>query len=137
MYILLNGRVNKAILPQNEQRLIPFLQHQINEMLLFASYSSFDIQKGQKFQVIFDRYYPSGAVEFSDCTLKRVTQQMFAEWDQIPKGWKTLSLFEFENEIPKMIEKLPEIDSWSKGDNQILISTREFWEAYSQGLKQL
>ena len=137
MYMLLNGKVNKELLLGNEHSLVPFLKHRSNEVLLFVSYSSFDIKIGQKFQVVFDKRYPGGAMEFGDCILKRVTQQMFKEWDEIPQGWKTITLMEFDNGIPKMIAELPQIDSWIKGKAEILISTLEFWQEYCKGEKPL
>ncbi len=137
MYLQLNGKVNKNLLPQNEQSLAPFLNHHNNEVLLFASYSSFNIKTGQKFQAIFHKQYPNGAMAFTECILKRVTQQMCIEWEEIPYGWKTITLLKFENGIPKMISELPEIDSWIKGETEILISTLEFWQAYCNGLTQL
>jgi hypothetical protein len=81
-----------------------------NNLLLFCDYSEYEIPKGHNF-VSLQR---NGVDIFSGTiTLKGVTQEFFKPFDCIPKGWKTISEFEFHNEISEVLKmSIPEIADW-------------------------
>lgn len=82
-----------------------------NELLMFCSFSGFDIPIGQVFNIIEDLEEKNTLN--SRIILKDVTQQMWKPFDSIPAGWKTICLFEFAlGEIPDVVQKLPVINDW-------------------------
>src|SRR5689334_15156974 len=74
-----------------------------SDLLMFCSFSGFDIPIGQVFNIIEELEEKNPL--HSRIILKNVTQQMWKPFDSIPAGWKTICLFEFAlGEIPDVVQ---------------------------------
>ncbi|MET6997055.1 hypothetical protein [Chitinophaga defluvii] len=92
-----------------------------NELILFCTYSDFDIPIGHCFTHIKTDEDSEGI----NCrvVLKNVTQQFFLPLDEIPHGWKTVCKFEFiEGIIPKEVQQLPVLNGWTQSDSYLLFA---------------
>jgi hypothetical protein len=89
-----------------------------NEVLMFCSFSEFDIPTGKEFNTIKDI---EGKFEInSHIILKNVTQQLWKPFDSIPAGWRTICLFEFIlGDIPSIVQELPTINDWYDSDTGV------------------
>src|SRR5581483_5110290 len=80
---------------------------------LFVSYAYADLPLGKEFTRVFPPKAPAQAVE----TLAKViavTQQFNKPFDEIPHGWKTITLFEFPRGIPELVDQLPTVGAWGE-----------------------
>ncbi|MFI0977799.1 hypothetical protein ACH4SP_12410 [Streptomyces sp. NPDC021093] len=105
-----------------------FPQRSANEEALFLSFNYADVPVGRQFDCCFRRADPSDAVR-ATVTVVAVTQQFGASWDQVPHGWKTLTLLRFEPEVPSLIRNLPEASVWYEQPISVYISDTAAWEA--------
>ncbi|WP_298734180.1 hypothetical protein [uncultured Chitinophaga sp.] len=83
-----------------------------NELVLFCTYSEYDIPVGHCFTKIktLDDHK-----EFNcKIILRNVSQQLFFPLEEIPHGWKTVCKFEFiDGSIPKEVQDLPVLKGWT------------------------
>jgi hypothetical protein len=81
-------------------------------MILFCDYSEYDILAEHIFNEIIAREKAPNSI-VSKILLKKISQEFFRKYDMIPKGHKTICLFEFlDGQIPEIIYKLPVMDGW-------------------------
>ena len=99
-----------------------------NAEILFVGYSFDDIPLGKSFGAIFPRENPNQGIYY-ESKVFAVTQQMGIATEVIPRGWKTICIFEFPSGIPDIIKNLPVINSWFESKLEICISNKEVWEA--------
>ena len=91
-----------------------------NELVLFCMYSEFDIPTGHIFNEIISTDTTTDNYK-SRIKLKKVSQEFGIEYDQIPKGHKTICQFEFlDGSIPDIIYQLPTIDGWFQSDKSLI-----------------
>lgn len=89
-----------------------------HEILLFCTYSEFDIPAGHCFTKIKTS---NDKVIRATVVLKNVTQQTFLPLEEIPHGWKTVCKFEFtEGDIPQEVQDLPALKGWTSSDKFII-----------------
>ncbi len=94
-----------------------------DELLMFCSFSEFDIPIGQVFSLINDLEEMHEVK--CQITLKNVTQQFWKAFDAIPAGWKTICLFEFESGIiPDVVQNLPIINDWYASNTGVWFVTK-------------
>ncbi|WP_423735439.1 hypothetical protein [Chitinophaga caseinilytica] len=86
-----------------------------DEIVLFCSFSEYDIPVGYVFNTITDA--GSRILVTDTITLKGVTQQFWKPFDSIPKGWKTIARFSFQHGVPDAISAMPQLESWYANDN--------------------
>jgi len=79
------------------------------EVIVYCLYSEYDIPLG----TIFHRIENMGnqIVYEGEIKLTKLTQQYLKPFDGIPKGWKTICKFKFQDQIPLALIELPEV-SW-------------------------
>lgn len=82
------------------------------DIVLLCDYSEFDILVKHVFnEIIVYEKTPKSIV--CKVLLKKISQEFFKEYDMVPKGHKTICLFEFlDGKIPELIYKLPVIEGW-------------------------
>lgn len=129
-FLVIEGKVSKNILKQLKLEDI-FFRNKNNEVL-FLSYSYSDIKLEQLFDCIFDIQKPNNH-EIIKCQIVKVTQQFGKIFNEIPHGWKTICQFEFEN-IPKMIDSLPVIETWGYNYNNLGLCKSEIYEEIKSSL---
>ncbi len=88
-----------------------------NRICLFVMHSDCNISLGSEIIALYSKNETNKRIEVKG-KLISVTQQYLKEFKEIPIGWKVIALFEFENELPKLLRELPRIESWydRKGD---------------------
>ncbi|MEU2130202.1 hypothetical protein [Streptomyces sp. NPDC018352] len=123
--LLVESRANKEALAAFGHG---FTRRSANEEALFLSFNYADVPVGRTFDCCFRRVDESDVVRVT-VTVVSVTQQFGVGWDEIPHGWKTLTLLRFEPEIPSLISDLPEASSWYEHPISVFISDRGVWEA--------
>ncbi|MFD9545418.1 hypothetical protein [Streptomyces sp. NPDC060022] len=123
--LLVESRANKEALAAFGQE---FTQRSANEEALFLSFNYAEVPVGRQFDCCFRRADPSD-VAWVTVTVVSVTQQFGVRWDEVPHGWKTLTLLRFEPEIPSLIRALPEASSWYEQPVSVCISDRPTWGA--------
>lgn len=108
------GIVHHDLLEKFEEFLKDF--NQKNEILVFCDFSEFDIPGGYIFRSIVDGN--GNMLYVGEFILKKITQQFARPFDSIPHGWKTISLFQFnEGSIPEVIYQLPYAVDWYQSNN--------------------
>jgi hypothetical protein len=115
MFILCTGKLNSLALAEEGIALAE------NEICLFLGYSDFEIPLGHTFNFI--RFKDQTDWVSCKLTLKHITQQFRKTWDVIPRGWKTICVFKYENYC-KELEQIKESDQWfSQGRLLVLCDT--------------
>jgi hypothetical protein len=99
-----------------------------NAEILFVGYAFADVPVGKRFSVIFPKNNPRGGIYY-ESKIAAVTQQFGKPTELIPRGWKTICLVEFPQEIPEIIKNLPIVDTWFENDDYVCISEEKAWEA--------
>ncbi|MFT3676839.1 MAG: hypothetical protein QM781_13180 [Chitinophagaceae bacterium] len=91
----------------------------VSGIVLFCQFSAYDIKLGK----MFTRLTVEGEVKYSGAvTLVKITQQFDRLFEEIPKGWRTVCEFRFDNlTSDKLKEWLPVIDSWSQGTTKRVV----------------
>lgn len=85
------------------------------ENIIFCDYSEYDIKIEHIFTIIEDNKGNMQAP--TNMKLKIITQEILKPLDYIPKGFKTICLFEYINgNIPDCINNLPVIEDWYQSD---------------------
>lgn len=104
------GRPSKGIIDKFKKALDSDVK-QGSGIILFCDYSNYDVPIGQIFNVVKDL---GGNVLYSGAiSLKKVTQEFLISYDFIPKGHKTICLFEvMDNSIKEILSIIPPIDDW-------------------------
>ncbi|WP_370104884.1 hypothetical protein [Streptacidiphilus sp. BW17] len=123
--LLVESRADKDALAAIGQ---VFRHRAANEEALFLSFNYAEVPVGRRFDCCFQRADQSD-VAWVTITVIAVTQQFRASWDEIPHGWKTLTLLRFEPRILSMISDLPEASNWYEHSVSVCISDRQTWEA--------
>ncbi|MFF3957271.1 hypothetical protein ACFYY1_29265 [Streptomyces sp. NPDC001890] len=123
--LLVESRANKEALAAFGHG---FTRRSANEEALFLSFNYADVPVGRTFDCCFRRVDESDVVRVK-VTVISVTQQFGVGWDEIPHGWKTLTLLRFEPEVPSLIRDLPEASSWYEHPISVFISDSAAREA--------
>ena len=128
--VRLVGHVNNETL-KSVSKGLPMIDR-IKTSYMFATHSSFDINLGHEFAVIFNENNPS---EFCErvTQLHAVTQQFGKPFDLgIPRGWKTIVAIKFLNDIPDIITSMPHLETWfeQKPTNGIILSSCSLYKSY-------
>jgi hypothetical protein len=92
------------------------------EIVCFATFSPATFPVGSEFAVAFARPDPTVSVPVK-CRLLAVTQEFGAAMPEIPIGWRTVCLLQFELGIPPIVAELPLVDSWSQGFARVGLCT--------------
>jgi hypothetical protein len=98
-----------------------------NEIVVFLTYSYADVPVGTEFDCCYHAADESN-VTWVRCRVAAVTHQFGVPLNEIPHGWKTVSVLAFDPAVPAMLADLPEADAWELHPS-VMISTRETWEA--------
>ncbi|UXY30005.1 hypothetical protein [Streptomyces sp. HUAS TT20] len=98
-----------------------------NEEALFLSYNYADVPLGRRYDCCFRRADESDVARVA-VTVVAVTQQFGRMFDEIPHGWKTLTVLRFEPEIPALIRDLPAASAWFEQRVSLYISDQETWQ---------
>ncbi|MBC6462070.1 hypothetical protein [Actinomadura sp. HBU206391] len=99
-----------------------------NEEALFLSFNYADLPVGKRFDCCCPRDDETRVV-WTTVTIIAGTQQMALAWDDIPHGWKTLTILRFDPEIPSIIRDLPETAGWYEQPITVHISSKDTWTA--------
>ncbi|MEU6063665.1 MULTISPECIES: hypothetical protein [Streptomyces] len=115
-----------------DDRALAALGHELpersaNEEALFLSYNYADVPVGRRYDCCFRRADESD-VAWVTVTVVAVTQQFGRVFDEIPHGWKTLTLLRFDPEIPALIRDLPAASAWFEQRVSLYISDQETWQ---------
>ena len=93
----------------------PFYQNDKKEIILFCDYSEFEIPQDYIFTSIHVGNKKS--IFTSPVILKVISQEYFLRLHSIPIGWKTICLFEInENSDITLFNSLSEINEWSESE---------------------
>lgn len=93
----------------------------VNELVLFCTYSEYDIPVGY----CFTKIKTTDDSREINCKiiLRNVSQQLFFPLDDIPHGWKTVCKFEFiDGSIPKEVQELPVLKGWNNSYKYVIFS---------------
>lgn len=109
------GRASNSVQAKYMQK---FEMHE-NDVLFFCDFSEFDISLGTVFTTVEDmegsEYFIGKAV------LKSVSQGFFLPFDMIPKGHKTICVFDFLSDPPAVIQRLAVIDDWYESREYLIL----------------
>ena len=99
----------------------PPTQGSLNFVSVFCDFSLFDIPVGH----IFSQVLNSGQnrVYSGSIVLQSVTQQFAKPFDEVPKGWRTICTFSYDdsgNEKP--FDTLDITETWVCTDNFLIVS---------------
>ena len=103
-----------------------------NEEALFLTFNYAEVPVGRRYDCCYRVGHERG-VTWVTVTVVAVTQQFGVLWDEIPHGWKTLTVLRFEPEIPALISELPQASTWYEQPDSVHISDRDVWEARTAG----
>ncbi|WP_343522271.1 hypothetical protein [Pedobacter sp.] len=81
------------------------------EVIVYCLYSEYEIPLGTVFNRIENMN--NQILYEGEIKLTNVTQQYLKPFDGIPKGWKTICKFKFQEEIPLAVIELTEV-SWDE-----------------------
>jgi len=70
----------------------------------------------------------------TDALVVAVSQQFGKPFDEIPHGWKTITMLRFSPEVPKGVRDLPEVEDWWARQPSMGLCTSETWEAAGESL---
>ena len=95
-----------------------------NGRILFFSFAYADLALGNAFSFVFPRKRPQDAVE-TEAVITAVTQQWGKPFDDLPHGWKTISLVEFPRGVPALIDALPIVDHWYESAVSVCLANQD------------
>lgn len=98
----------------------------IDSEILFISFAFADIPIGQTFSLLFPKDNPN-AVTRTCCTITAVTQQFGKPLGEVPHGWKTVCLVQFDGGVPEIVRSLPEVNGWYEGRAIICMCDEDAW----------
>lgn len=93
-----------------------------NGRVLFLGFASDEFALGTRFDFVFPEHSPGDGVA-TEAVLMAVTQQWGKPFDAIPSGWKTISLIEFPQGVPELIDALPVVSSWDESNKRVCLAT--------------
>lgn len=100
------------------------LNRPANSEVLFLSFAYADIPLGRRFCFLFPSGQPTLATH-AECRILAVTQQFAKPFGEVPHGWKTICLVQFEAGIPHCVSSLPEVDGWYENRNTLCVCDEE------------
>jgi len=90
---------------------------QNNSIVLFASFSEHNLPVNTPIHSIEDE---KGSINVKG-KLAFVIQQYGKPIGEIPKGWKTIIVLQFEDTIPVKLLDLPTVEGWYESDKSCLL----------------
>jgi hypothetical protein len=93
-----------------------------NEVVLFVGYTFAEVPVGTTFDCCYMAADESN-VRWVRSEVVAVTQQFARPWDEMPHGWKTITVLRFDPAVPDLVAQ----------PISILISSRETWHARQGG----
>lgn len=113
--ITIDGIVSKSVIAELKNS-FPEGVRSLSGVVLFCQFSNYDIKIGTK----FTQLTVQGEVKYLGVvTLVKVTQQFDRLLNEIPKGWRTICEFKFDNLEPdKLLDWVPVINSWREGTDK-------------------
>lgn len=75
-------------------------------------------------ETIFTEYVFDGvkhSLARNPAKLIDITQQFSTPLDTVPRGWKTVCVFGFLNEVPEVFRALPSVDTWYASESEIVL----------------
>jgi hypothetical protein len=125
--LLVEGRASPGLLELVRDGLPPLGRR---DVLLVMTFAYADIPLGKRFQV----WSVDGSVPVQvDAELVAVTQQFAKPFDEVPHGWKTLTVVRFSPNVPEAVASLPEVDGWYERRDLAFLCTQDTWDARSSG----
>jgi len=110
--LIIQGIVSGTVIMELKRS---FLQKENNPntIVLFCGFSEYDIPLGSVFTQI---WFQREVLYMGKAVLTKITQQFDRPIDEIPRGWRTVCSFTFEEPVPDVLYKyLPVVQSWSEG----------------------
>jgi hypothetical protein len=116
--LAIDGIVSKNVIAELKNS-FPEGVRSLSGIVLFCQFSNYDIKIGTK----FTQLTVQGEVKyFGVVTLVKITQQFDRLLNEIPKGWRTIGEFKFDNLEPdKLLDWLPVINSWREGTDKRVV----------------
>lgn len=103
-----------------------------NEVALFVNYNFADVPIGTAFDCCYAAAEESN-LRWVRSEVVAVTQQFAMPFEEIPHGWKTITVLRFNPDLPDLVAKLPVSDGWFESPITVLVSSRETWQARQAG----
>ncbi len=95
-----------------------------NRLWLFVDYAPAEISLGETFDALFEGKKKRLAEETVQIKLLTVLDQMGNQLDAVPEGFQTVCEFDFLPSVPKSIQQLPELQTWSVNPAPVFIAHR-------------
>ena len=95
-----------------------------NGRILLFGFAYADLALRKAFAFVFPRDRPQDAVA-TEAVIAAVTQQWGKPFDELPHGWKTISLVEFPRGVPAVVDALPVVDGWDDSGVEVCFANRD------------
>ena len=94
----------------------------------FLDYANMTVPVGACFDLIFDDFDPTNHVNTAIC-VQAVTQEFARPFDEISQGWKTITLLDFPQGLPEIVDKIPVVEGWHALDRLFILCNSEDYES--------